>query len=138
MQILGLLVIGFLFGNPESGAAIDHQPTSLAGFLADIIINVWIVTAIGEEFIFRGIIINRLHALFNDNNNQSLYLISGIQAIWFGMAHPSQGFLGILITGLIGFVLGVYFLKYSKSGLWPLIIAHGVIDTVVLSVTFIV
>jgi len=138
VQALGLLVIGFLLGRPEAGVAIDSQPKTSIGFLLDIIFNVWLVTAIGEEFIFRGIIINRLGVLFNQaNNKNAVYLVSGIQAIWFGLAHPSQGLSGILITGLIGFVLGVYLMKFSKSGLWPLIIAHGLIDTIVLTLSFI-
>ena len=138
VQALGLLVIGFLLGRPEAGTAIDNQPETLIGFLLDIVFNVWLITAVGEEFIFRGIILNRLRVLFNNVNNKStIYLVSGLQAIWFGLAHQSQGLSGILITGFIGFALGVYFLKFSKFGLWPLIIAHGLIDTVVLTIFFI-
>jgi len=135
---LGLLVIGFFLGSPEYGAAIENQPKSLTGFLLDIFINVWLITAIGEEFIYRGIIINRLSVLFNkENNNYSIYIISGLQAIWFGLSHQSQGLSGILITGFIGFALGVYLMKFSKSGLWPLIIAHGLIDTIALTLSYI-
>ena len=137
VQALGLLIIGFLLGPPEAGAAIENQPKTLIEFLLDIIFNVWLVTAIGEEFIFRGIVINRLSALFKkDNNNYTVYLVATLQAIWFGVAHQSQGLTGILITGFIGFVLGVYFMKFSKFGLWPLIIAHGAIDTIVLTLSF--
>lgn len=138
VQAIGLLVIGFLFGTPESGSAIDNQPETLIGFLLDIVFNVWLLTAFGEEFIFRGMILNRLGALFNnENNTATIYLISGLQAIWFGLAHQSQGASGILITGFIGFALGVYVLKFSKFGLWPLIIAHGLVNTVVLTISFI-
>jgi membrane protease YdiL (CAAX protease family) len=138
IQALGLLIIGFLLGKPEAGSAIDNQPETLIGFLLDIVFNVWLITAIGEEFIFRGIILNRFSTLFkNKNNKYTIYLVSGLQAIWFGLAHQSQGLSGILITGFIGFALGVYFLKFSKFGLWPLIIAHGLIDTVVLTIFFI-
>lgn len=138
VQALGLLVIGFLIGTPESGTAIDNQPETLIGFLLDIVFNVWLITAIGEEFIFRGIILNRLRALFNNENNKfTIYLVSGLQAIWFGLAHQSQGISGILITGLIGFALGLYVIKFSKFGLWPLIVAHGVVDTAVLTIFFI-
>jgi membrane protease YdiL (CAAX protease family) len=138
VQLLGILIIGSLLGSPESGAAIDNQPLTTTGFLLDIIFNVWLITAIGEEFIFRSIIINRFRALYNNTKSgYTIYLIAGLQAIWFGLAHPSQGLSGILITGLIGFVLGIYLLKFSKNGLWPLIIAHGLIDTIVLTIFFI-
>lgn len=71
VQALGLIAIGLLFGRPEAGTAIDNQPETLIGFLLDIVFNVWLITAIGEEFIFRGIILNRLRLLFNYENNKS-------------------------------------------------------------------
>ena len=53
------------------------------------------------------------------------------------MGHQSQGVSGIIVTGLIGFALGIYVLKNSKQGLFPLIVAHGLIDTIVLTIYFI-
>lgn len=138
VQFVGILITTVLFGSPEPGNAILNQPQTLIGFLIDIIFMVWIITAIGEEFIFRGIILNRLQAIFkNSSSNFTIYLISGIQAVWFGMGHQSQGISGIIVTGLIGFALGIYVLKNSKQGLFPLIVAHGLIDTIVLTIYFI-
>ncbi len=136
IQFFGILIIGYLLGSPNPGSAVSNQPTTLIGFLMDIFFMTWIVTGLGEEFIFRGIVLKRLGIIFNDTD-YSIYLISGIQAIWFGVGHQSQGLSGILITGLIGFALGVYLLKNPRLGLWPLIIAHGLIDTVVLTINFI-
>ena len=83
-------------------------------------------------------IINRLGELFKTKNfSTRLYVIALIQAIWFGLGHQSQGFSGVLITGLIGFGLGLYILKNRKSGLWPIIVAHGLINTIVLTLNFI-
>lgn len=138
VQFIGLIVIGFLFGSPEAGNAVDYLPKTVPGFILDNVLIVWIVTAFGEELIFRGMIINRLKLLFTTNNTiLNFCLISWVQAIWFGLAHPSQGLSGILITGSIGFTLGFYYLKNQKSGLWPLIIAHGLVDTIVLTANFI-
>ena len=137
LQFMGLLIIGFIFGNPSDSTAVTQQPKSIIGFILDNIFIVWIVTALGEEFIFRGFIINRLEELFKTKNfNTKLYVIALVQAIWFGLGHQSQGLSGILITGLIGFGLGIYLLKNKKSGLWPLILAHGLVNTVVLTVSF--
>ncbi len=135
-QFIGVLIVGFLFGMPDNSSAVTHQPKSAIGFILDIVFMVWIVTAVGEEFLFRGIIINRLDQLFK-NVNIKLYLISLIQAIWFGLGHQSQGLPGIIITTLIGFVLGIYIIKNRKLGLWPIIVAHGLIDTIVLTINFI-
>ena len=138
IQLIGIVVIGALVGQPEAGSAVTTQPTSTVGFFLDLLLMTWVVTALGEEFIFRGIIINRLSQLFGGvASSYRTFLISGIQAVWFGMAHMSQGVTGMLITGLIGFALGIYFLKNFKSGLWPLIFAHALIDTVVLTMAFV-
>jgi len=138
IQFIGIVLISTLVGQPETGSAINTQPTSIVGFLLDLLVMTWILTALGEEFIFRGIIINRLRLLFGGvASSYRTFLVSGIQAIWFGMAHPSQGVSGMLIAGLIGFVLGIYFLKNFKLGLWPLVFAHALIDTVVLTMAFV-
>ena len=138
LQFIGIFIIGFMFGSPSDSTAITQQPKSVIGFILDNIFIVWIVTALGEEFIFRGIIINRLEELFKTKSfGIKLYVIALIQSIWFGLGHQSQGLSGILITGLIGFGLGIYLLKNKKSGLWPLIVAHGLVNTIVLTVNFI-
>jgi hypothetical protein len=138
VQFVGILMTTAVFGSPQSGNAVTNQPKTVIGFLLDNIFLVWIITAFGEEFIFRGIILNRLQAVFNSlKSNYIIYLISGIQAIWFGVGHQSQGISGMITAGLIGFALGIYVLKNPKRGLWPLIIAHGLIDTIVLTIYFI-
>jgi len=138
VQFIGILLTTALFESPEAGNAITSQPKTLIGFLLDNIFVVWIITGFGEEFIFRGIILNRLKAVFaNHTHKFIIYIISGLQAIWFGAAHQSQGISGMISAGLIGFALGIYVIKNSKGGLWPLIIAHGLIDTIVLTIYFI-
>jgi CAAX protease family protein len=138
VQFIGILITTMLFGSPEAGNAVTSQPKTVIGFLLDNIFVVWIITGFGEEFIFRGIILNRLNAVFaNHYHKFIIYVISGIQALWFGAGHQSQGISGMITAGLIGFALGIYILKNPKRGLWPLIIAHGLIDTIVLTIYFI-
>lgn len=137
VQSIGIIVIGSLIGNPNEGSAITNQPQTVVGFILDIVFMTWVVTGLGEEFVFRGIIMNRFGELFKNTALSNFYLISGLQAIWFGLSHPSQGASGMIITGLIGFFLGTYLLKRSEFGLWPLIVAHGIIDTIVLTINFI-
>jgi len=137
IQFAGIMLIGGLLGNPEAGSAIEQQPQSPIGFLVDIVVVTWFFIGLGEEFIFRGIIINRLQALFkNPKISGNTYVISALQAIWFGAAHPSQGLSGMIIAGMVGFALGVYYLKRKEQGLWPLVFAHALIDTVVLSIAY--
>jgi hypothetical protein len=62
-----------------------------------------------------------------------LVLASLLQAIWFGAGHASQGLTGMLMTGAVGFVLALVFLTRMNRNLWPLVIAHGTIDSAVLA-----
>ncbi len=136
VQMIGILLVGALFGSPDPGTAITNQPQTVLGFIIDIVLMTWIVTGLGEEFIFRGIILHRLKEFFKSIGISNVFLLSGSQAIWFGLGHQSQGLSGVIITGLIGFFLGIYLLKKSKHGIWPLVVAHALVDTVVLSINF--
>lgn len=136
VQMIGILTVGFLLGAPDPGTAIETQPQTVLGFILDIVLVTWIVTGLGEEFIFRGIVLNRFKEFFKSVGISNAYLLSGSQAIWFGLGHQSQGLSGVIITGLIGFFLGIYLLKRSKHGIWPLVVAHALVDTLVLSINF--
>ena len=54
-------------------------------------------------------------------------LAASVQAVPFGMGHAYQGLTGIVITALLGFAFGLCRLRLRS--LWPLIVAHGLIDT---------
>ena len=90
----------------------------------------------GEEFVFRGFILNRL-LLLTGESGRGVVLASLLQAIWFGSGHASQGLTGMLMTGAVGFVLALAFLTRMKRNLWPLVIAHGGIDCLVLTLNWV-
>ncbi len=50
------------------------------------------------------------------------------QAVIFGLIHAYQSPVGMFKVGLIGLVFGVSYLVVGKN-LWPLILAHGLIDS---------
>jgi CAAX protease family protein len=52
-----------------------------------------------------------------------------LSAAIFGLAHWYQGAVGMLITGMLGLVLGIVFLLQDRN-LWTNIAAHLVADTV--------
>jgi membrane protease YdiL (CAAX protease family) len=99
--------------------------------LLNLIINIvamWFTTAFVEELLFRGYLMNRLANLLNKTKGAWTFaLISN--AIIFGLLHSSQGITMVIETGLSGFLFGVAFLLIKRR-LWPLIIAHGIIDTI--------
>jgi membrane protease YdiL (CAAX protease family) len=51
------------------------------------------------------------------------------------MAHAYQGLAGVLITGVIGLVLGVVFLL-GRRNLVAGIVLHGLLDTISLTLLF--
>ena len=96
---------------------------------------VWTSAAFGEEMFFRGYLITRLQTVFSDIKfGNALAVIA--PALLFGFAHfYYQGFRGLLITGLIGLAFGTMFLLFKRN-LWPLILWHGVIDTLTFTAMF--
>ncbi|MGM0933516.1 MAG: CPBP family intramembrane glutamic endopeptidase [Bacteroidota bacterium] len=94
------------------------------------LIMVWITAAFLEEVIFRAYLINTLDMLFG-KNLWSAWAAVVISAVLFGLLHSYQGLTGILMTGSIGFIFGVFYLLNGRR-IWPLILVHGLIDTVAL------
>jgi membrane protease YdiL (CAAX protease family) len=68
---LTLLVVGglagLLLGGPSEGAAIIQQPEEFWLFLLDVTIVTWVLIGFGEEFVFRGFILNRFLVLTGES-----------------------------------------------------------------------
>lgn len=123
----GTLVATRVLGWPpmqsgKAGAVAGNLPM-LLGLLA----IAWSTTAFGEELLFRGFLLGRLRALLGSGLGVGV-AAAFVQTLMFGLAHAYQGPTGILVTGLIGLVFGLLYLRLRV--LWPLVIAHGLIDTV--------
>lgn len=132
--LLGLIVTTVI-GQPETSSAITEQPQSLWGFLLDITLITWVLIAFGEEVVFRGFILQRLINLLG-RSTLARHLAIGLQAMIFGLGHLSQGISGILLTASIGYLFGWFFLTGAKRSLWPLVLVHGIADTVMLTVVY--
>jgi len=130
--VTGFTVIGLataLGYPPTQSSVLTQQPESLSGFLLDIIFGVWIGAAIGEELFFRGLLLSKFTTLFGEGR-RALVLAVLAQAVWFGAGHVSQGVSGMIMAGVIGAVAGTYFVTRGRRALIPLMIGHGLIDTV--------
>ena len=124
-----------VFGPMSPSSAITDQPTDLLGFLVDILIFTWLAAGLGEEFFFRGVLFHRLRD-FLGGGVVAVIAAAGLQAVWFGAAHVSQGLSGMVLTGLMGFGLGLFFCFRAERSLFPLILAHAAINTAVLSFSY--
>lgn len=103
-------------------AAIAGNLPVLLGFLA----IAWTTAAFGEEVLFRGFLQSRLQALSGGGKGAGV-LAASVQALLFGLAHAYQGPTGMLVTGTLGLVFGLLMLRLRS--LWPLVLAHGLVDT---------
>lgn len=87
----------------------------------------WTAAAFGEEIIFRGYLLNRVAEALG--RNWIAWTIAVLlQALIFSLGHAYQGIGGVLRIGVGAIFSGLFFLLFRRS-LWPLIIAHGVWDT---------
>ena len=75
----------------------------------------------GEETAYRGYAISAL-VVATGSATLALTLTSAT----FGVLHAYQGPIGVVRTGVVGLIMGAAFL-YTGS-LWPLMIAHALID----------
>lgn len=100
---------------------------NLPGLVLALVV-VWITAAFLEELIFRGFLLNAIDKLLG-SNKWSVWPSVLISAVIFGAVHAYQGITGILITGSIGFIFGVAFIINGRR-LWPLMLMHGIIDTI--------
>lgn len=96
---------------------------------------VWTAAAFGEEMFFRGYLITRLQLLFSEAWLGSVLAVV-IPALIFGYGHfYYQGLRGAVVTAGIGLAFGTMFLVFRRN-LWPLILLHGVIDTLTFTAIF--
>jgi membrane protease YdiL (CAAX protease family) len=88
----------------------------------------WIVGGFIEELLFRGFLLTRVSQLFA---NPALGLAAGIvgQAILFGALHLYAGAFAFIFAATLALSSGIFYLLLGRN-LWPLIVMHGVWNTV--------
>lgn len=123
--------------NPLIGAIPNIAPRDMSRFdllrdnLPNLILNVvavWITAGFVEEFLYRGYLMNRLVDLLGKQTKLAWVIALVGSAVIFGLGHLYQDLAGVVKTGAIGLLFGVAFLTLRRN-LWPLIIAHALIDT---------
>ena len=136
-----VLIAGEVFGwefLTETPAGVEDRWGSVRGNLVMYLlwlVVVWTAAAFGEEMFFRGYLVTRLQTVFSDIKfGNALAVIA--PALLFGCAHVYyQGLRGLVMTGLIGLAFGTMFLLFKRN-LWPVILWHGIIDTLTFTAMF--
>jgi len=102
-------------------------------FLLGLLLS-WALAAFGEEAVYRGYLMNRVAGLGNNSRAAwivSLLLVSAV----FGFGHLDQGITGQIENAIDGLLLGMLYLACGRN-LWVPIIAHGITDTVDITLMF--
>lgn len=110
--------------------SIEHLleiPGNLPMLIVSLVL-VWITAAFLEELIFRAYLINVLDRLLGKTRTSAWAAVI-VSAVIFGLLHAYQGLTGILLTGSFGLIAGIFFLLNGRR-IWPLILIHGLIDTI--------
>lgn len=113
------------------------QPANLEDFrplvgnlklLAILLVLNWPLAAFGEEFIFRGYLLNRLASL--GNYTRRAWVVSVIiSSVAFGLAHTYQDITGAVEAGIDGALLALLYLRCDRKLAVPMI-THGITNTI--------
>jgi uncharacterized protein len=107
---------------------------NLALYLALLLPITWGSAAFGEELIFRGFLARRLADALGGTGRAELAAVVG-QATLFAFAHAYLGPRGMLNAGALGLLAGLCY-RWNGRNLWPLFIAHGLVDSIAVTVLF--
>ena len=94
----------------------------------------WGTAAFGEELIYRGFIFQRLADVVG-RTRWAVAITLLAQAALFAFGHAYLGPRGMLNAGAVGFAAGLVFVVNGRN-LWPLIVAHGLVDTVAMTALY--
>ncbi len=75
----------------------------------------------------RGFLINWLERLFSGTSFATIIAVI-LQAVIFGFRHSYDLSERSITVGIIGLIMGIAYIKFGRN-LWPLIIAHCLLNT---------
>jgi CAAX protease family protein len=94
----------------------------------------WTLAAFGEEMVYRGYLLNRVAGMGSKTRTAWIVSLLTVSTV-FGLAHLDQGITGQIENAIDGLLLGLLYLACGRN-LWVPIIAHGITDTVDITLMF--
>ena len=128
------IIVAWTGANPHLDAEAFAALKGNFWLTASVISTVWVYAAFGEEFLFRGYLLTRLAQIFGGGQAAWTLAVIG-QAIAFALAHAYQGPVGMVPIGIGALVSGTVVSAWGRN-LWPVMVAHGLIDTLGLSMFY--
>ncbi len=129
--VIGAVVMANIVGIPEGA---DFQSYEYLqgnpGMLLLTLAGVYIVSSFGEEVLFRGYLMTRCAEFFG-NSKLGWRIAIAVSTLVFALIHYDWGISGVVQTGCMGFVLAYAYVRVNRN-LWVNIIAHGIMDTILI------
>ncbi len=123
------MVAGALFENVGASGRFDHIIGNPVAYFGAMLL-VWTHASFFEELLFRAFIINNA-SRFMDGGAKADWIAVVFSSIFFGYRHYYyQGMYGALVTGAGGFVFAALYIWFGRKNILPLILAHGMINTI--------
>ena len=119
---------------PQNLHAFDDLKGNTPKYLLMLLPITWGTAAFGEEIIYRGFIFTRLTDALG-RTRWAIAVALLIQAVLFSLGHVYLGPRGMINAGALGLVAGLVYVTNGRN-LWPLIIAHGLVDSVGITVLY--
>ena len=87
----------------------------------------FVVAGLREE-LWRAAFLRGFRALFPSHSASPLipWLAVLASSVLFGLAHLPQGWMGMLLTGMLGLGLGA--IQVARRSAWEAVVAHGLVD----------
>lgn len=128
---IGAVLMANIVGIPEGAdfESYDYLQGNLAMLVLSLL-GVYVVSSFGEEVLFRGYLMTRCAEFFSDNRTGWRIAVVASTVV-FALIHYDWGISGIIQTGFMGFVLAYAFLRVKRN-LWVNIIAHAILDTILM------
>ena len=123
ITVLGLVfgLGGEVFGLAESELLEELIPRN--GREKGLFVLLSVAAGVGEEVVYRGWLISILAPVFDGP-----WMAALVSSMAFSLLHSYQGPVGILRSGLMGFLFAAAFIV--EGSLWPLIAVHVGVDLV--------
>lgn len=116
-------------GEKTSSGRFDFVVGNLPAYLF-VMALVWTHSAFFEEMLFRAFLISRVSDTLGGGRLADIAALIAI-SVFFGYRHYYyQGFHGAVVTGAMGLSIGILYLWFGRRNLMPLIIAHGLVNSI--------
>lgn len=128
-----MLVQALGFPPPDPTFVLALVTESPAMFLLWVVGVAILAAGFGEELLWRGFLMDRLERLGGLRGRMWLVLV--VQAVLFGLPHAYQGMGGVIVTGMVGLLLG-WVRIMQRGNLWAVMIAHAAVDVIMMSLAY--